>query len=159
MKSVRYIDLAIEAGQHKNDFALSRKLGWSSGAISQYRSGKRVMDNEACIAIAMEANTDPLKVIMAADIDRAERAGQHSLWEVFMQRTSIAASVLAVAGVTFFLTPSSSEAAPVKAPTQEHARPICIMSNSRRAWRSFGRTVSAWAKRLFSRPALHPTAA
>jgi hypothetical protein len=89
----------------KHDSALAKKLGWGNGVIPNYRAGRRIMDNEACIALALEIGCDPLPIIMAADMDRAERAGQHSLWEVFSARmTATAASVilciLAVAGVT-----------------------------------------------------------
>lgn len=86
MRSVQYIDQAITKHGLKNDLALAKKLGWASSKISQYRTGKRFMDNEACIALAMCLEIDPLQIIMAADLDRAERAGQHSLWEVFMSR-------------------------------------------------------------------------
>ncbi len=120
MKSVEFIDQALAKGQHKNDFALSKKLEWSSGKISQYRTGKRIMDNEACIALALEIGIDPMKIIMAADIDRAERAGQHSLWEVFSRRTSLAAAILLCVVVNLFLTPTPAEAAPA---LTEHSLP------------------------------------
>lgn len=70
------------------------------------------MDNEACLAVALKLGIDPIKIIMAADIDRAERAGQHSLWEVFSQRMATAASVALIGCVTFFVTPDNAQAAP-----------------------------------------------
>jgi hypothetical protein len=124
MKSVKFLDQAIEKHGLKNDLALAKKLGWSSGKISQYRSAKRFMDNEACVALALCLECDPLPIIMAADMDRAERAGQHSLWEVFTQRMAIAGSALLV--VNLFLTPTPSEAAPVLKPV---SATICLMSN------------------------------
>ena len=124
MKSAKFLDQLKETKNLKNDVALCKLLGWSSGRMSQYRSGKNIMDNEACLAVAMQLGIDPVRIIMAADIDRAERAGQHSLWEVFTSRTSIAASVLAVVCVNLFLTPTPAKAAPV---LDESARAICIM--------------------------------
>ncbi len=117
MKSVKYLDELMKAKNLKNDAELARYLDWATSKISQYRTGKRMMDNEACLAIALKLGIDPLKIIMAADIDRAERAGQHSLWEVFSQRTATttasAALALAIGVVTLFVTPTPSEAAPV----------------------------------------------
>ncbi len=113
MKSVKFIDDAIIKSGLKNDFALCKKIGWSSGQMSQYRNGKRIMDNEACIALALEIGIDPMRIIMAADIDRAERAGQKSLWEVFSQRTATAVSALLFVLVNLSLTPTQSDAAPV----------------------------------------------
>ncbi|HJW54700.1 MAG TPA: hypothetical protein VJ577_05450 [Burkholderiaceae bacterium] len=126
MKSVKFLDEIAKANDLKNDNQISKFMGWQSGTITNYRAGRRVMDNEACLAVALKLGIDPLKVIMAADIDRAERAGQKSLWEVFSQRTSLAASVLAVVSVNLFLTPTPSEAAPV---LKYAADKLCIMSN------------------------------
>lgn len=113
MKSLKFLDQLKNEQELKNDVAICKLLGWSSGQISQYRSGKRIMDNEACLALALELKIDPLLVIMAADIDRAERSGQHSLWEVFSRRATQTASVALFGAVTLFVTPTPSEAAPV----------------------------------------------
>ncbi len=106
MKSVKYLDRVLQEKGFKNDFTLSKHLGWSSGAISMYRTGKRVMDDEACLAVALELNINPMEIVGAACMDRAEKTGQKSLWEVFMSRTAqaTAASVLASLTVTLFLT-------------------------------------------------------
>lgn len=93
---------------------LAKHMGWSSGRMSQYRTGKRIMDNELCVRLAMELDMEnPLPIIMAADMDRAERAGQRSLWEVFSPRMAHSATtilVLATAGVTNFVTPTTLQA-------------------------------------------------
>ena len=93
MKSTKFLeDLSKLTG--KSDRQLAAQLGMSSAAISHYRTGKRIMDNEACLAVALALGIDPGKVIMAADMDKAERLGQHSLWEVFIQRTAAPASAV-----------------------------------------------------------------
>lgn len=112
MKSGKYLDDVMKANNLKNDAELARFMEWPTSKISQYRTGKRMMDNEACLAIALRLGIDPIKVIMAADIDRAERAGQKSLWEVFSMRTATAAAVLLALVVNLFLTPGNAEAAP-----------------------------------------------
>ncbi|WP_200907723.1 hypothetical protein [Herbaspirillum hiltneri] len=111
MKSVKFIDLLIEKKGLKNDVAVCKELGWSSGQISQYRSGKNIMNNEACIALAIALEDDPMKIIMAADLDRAERSGHKSLWEVFSKQAAMATGAVVLGGVTLLLSPTPSEAA------------------------------------------------
>lgn len=115
MHSVKYIDMAVKQCGYRNDSALAKKLGWSSGAISMYRSGKRVMDDEACLALALELGISPLEIIGAACLDRAEKSGQKSLWEVFMNRAAMTAgAVLVASGVNLFLTPAPANAASMR---------------------------------------------
>jgi len=114
MKSVKYLDALIEKKALKNDRQLALYLGWGSGTMTQYRQGKRVMSEEQCLQVARELGMEnPLPIIAAAGIDRAEKTGQRSLWEIFTKATSL--SPLAVAlliGVTSIVTPSPAEAAP-----------------------------------------------
>ena len=77
-----FIDLLKEKMSLKNDAAVAQYLGWGSGKISQYRTGTRVMDDEACLAVAMALNIDPIQVVGAACIDRAEKEGKPTLWSV-----------------------------------------------------------------------------
>ena len=87
MKSTKYLDAVKQAHQLKNDTALADLLGVGQNTVSQWRNGKRFMDNEMCLKLAQALDMqDPMPIIMAADMDRAERAGQRSLWEVFSPR-------------------------------------------------------------------------
>nr|DAP29557.1 MAG TPA: helix turn helix protein [Inoviridae sp.] len=115
MRSAKYLDAVIERHGLKNDAELAEYLGLVKSAISHYRTGRRTMDNETCLRIAQALDmTDPMLVIMAADMDRAERAGQQSLWEVFSRRmaTTAAPATLAVlaVSVTNFVTQSPLQA-------------------------------------------------
>jgi len=111
MKSAQYLDqVKSKLGLHA-DKELAEHFNVTKAAISQYKSGARIMENEMCLAVALALEIDPLKVIMAADIDRAERSGQSSLWAVFMNRTTaVAASVLMATSVNLFLTPQNAQA-------------------------------------------------
>ncbi|MFC7518666.1 hypothetical protein ACFQUU_27015 [Herbaspirillum sp. GCM10030257] len=130
MKSVKYLDDLAAANNLKNDNQLAQFMGWQSGTVTNYRKGRRVMDNEACLAVALKLGIDPMPIIMAADIDRAERAGQHSLWEVFSQRMAAPASVvLATLFATNFLSPQTAEAASRLAPQQKSEAGVKIMLN------------------------------
>lgn len=115
MKSVKFLEQVKARYGLKNDRQLAVHLNMTSGTISQYMTGKRVMDDEACLAVALALDINPMLVVGAACIDRAEKSGQKSLWEVFMSRTAAtAAAVLVTSGVTLFLTPPSANAATVR---------------------------------------------
>ena len=94
-------------------------MGLVHSAISHYRTGRRTMDNEVCLRVAQLLEMEnPLPIIMAADMDRAERAGQHSLWEVFSTRMAASNATAAlllvlVASATNFVAPSPAKAAPL----------------------------------------------
>ncbi|WP_342049730.1 MULTISPECIES: helix-turn-helix domain-containing protein [unclassified Cupriavidus] len=109
MRIEKYMDAAIERHNLTSDTALARMLGVSQNTVSQYRTGKRIPDNEACLSLAQALDmADPMPIIMAADMDRADRAGQRSLWEVFSKRMAHAAApaslVVVAASVTKFVT-------------------------------------------------------
>lgn len=98
MQSVKYLEMVREKHHLKNDVALAEKLGMTKGGISHYLTGKRVMNEETCLAVAMALEINPLEVMMAAGIDRAEKTGQKSLWEVFSERATQTSVALFNAG-------------------------------------------------------------
>lgn len=111
MRIESYLDQVMQKHGFKRDKQLAEWLGVTPTAVCNYRSGDRSMDNEKCIKVALELEIDPLKVIMATDMDKADRSGQQSLWTVFSQRmAATAASVVVAAGVNFILTPQNAEA-------------------------------------------------
>ncbi len=114
MKSLKYLDALIEKKGFKNDRQLALYLKWGSGTMTRYRQGVSVMSEEQCLQIARELGMEnPLPIIAAAGIDRAEKTGQKSLWEVFTKATSTSLNPLAVAlllGVTSFVTPTTDAA-------------------------------------------------
>ena len=145
MKSAIYLDqVKTKLGLHA-DQQLAEYFNVTKAAISQLKSGKRIMENEMCLAVALALEIDPLKVIMAADIDRAERAGQRSLWAVFSQRMAAAASVVAVIGVTGILTPENAEAR-TYAPHSDANRPTNLYYVKYSMWQK-GRQSSLPAAR------------
>lgn len=115
MRIERFLEAVIERHGLKNDTQLASMIGVRQSAVSQYRTGLRTPDNEACLRIAQTLQMDdPVPVIMAADIDRAERTGQRSLWDVFSKRATEEARVVnlvvPLASVTDSGTPSASQA-------------------------------------------------
>jgi len=161
MKSVKFL-IELQNSRGLNDAATAKLLNLTAPAISQYKSGKRVMDDETCLALALELKVDPLQVIGAACIDRAEKSGQKSLWEVFMARTAAtAALVLLASGVNLFLTPGNAEAATMRDAGKGIAGNIDYAKFVRRLRRRRSATscaVRTWLEWMFMPGALLTTA-
>jgi hypothetical protein len=116
MQSVKYLEAVKARYNIKTDAGLAEKIGVGKSAVSHYMKGARVMDEETCLAVALALEVNPMEVMMAAGIDRAEKAGQKSLWTVFSQRMAATAATVAMASaVTLFLTPHNAEAAQLQA--------------------------------------------
>lgn len=96
MRIEKYLEEVKRSKGFRRDKELADWLGVTGAAISQYKSGARTMDNEQCLAVALELGINPNNVIMATDMDRADRTGQKSLWEVFMQRMAAPVSAVLV---------------------------------------------------------------
>ena len=115
MKSVEYLEAVKNKFGLKSDRQLALHLKMAPNTISQYLLGKRVMDDEACLAVALQLEIDPMQVLGAAFLDRAEKTGQRSLWEVFMNRAAATAgAVLVASSVNVFLTPNPANAASMR---------------------------------------------
>ena len=112
MRSVKYLEILKKKNALKSDRQLALLLNMGTTTISQYMNGKRVMDEESCLAVALALEINPVEVMMAAGMDRAEKAGQKSLWEVFSKRiTATTTTLILFSIVTLFLTPPPSQAA------------------------------------------------
>ncbi|WP_144153298.1 helix-turn-helix domain-containing protein [Paraburkholderia sp. BCC1885] len=114
MRSARYLDQLRQTKGFTNDTELADFLGVKQNTISQYRHAKGFMSNEVCLKVAAGLDMDnPMPVIMAADMDRAEKTGQRSLWEVFLPRMAGISAALILGVVANFVTPSPAHAAPM----------------------------------------------
>ena len=110
MKSLKYLQNLSEM-TGKNDSELAKVLGITKQAVSNYKTGTRIMDDETCLAVAIELGVDPMMVVGAACVDRAEKTGQRSLWENFLvSRMAAAAVLLLLVSVNLFLTPDANAA-------------------------------------------------
>lgn len=162
MKSVKFLEQLRQKMGNPPISAVAERLNLTAGAISHYTTGRRVMDDETCLAVALELGIDPLQVIGAACIDRAEKTGQKSLWEVFMARTAAtAAAVLLASGVNLFLTPGNAEAATMRDAGKGIAGNIDYAKFVRRLRRrrsATGCAVRTWLERMLVPGALLTTA-
>ncbi|HTD06231.1 helix-turn-helix transcriptional regulator [Undibacterium sp.] len=124
MKSVKFLE-KLQSEQQINITEMAKLLHITQPAMSNILAGRRIMENETCIAVAIALKIDPMKIIMAADMDRAEKTGQKSLWEVFMTRMAATASALLFAvSVNLFLTPTPADAATPRATSEATANNI-----------------------------------
>lgn len=159
MRIEKFLEDVMDVKHIRKDKDLAEWLGVTPSAVSQYRSGSRTLSNEQCVLIALELGIDPLKIIMATDLDKAERAGQKSLWEVFSQRTATtsasAALALAMGVVTLFMTPTPSQAAKTLNSIQQHDLYYVKLSKWQRRLLS---AIFAHFSRLFVGTTLQPAA-
>jgi transcriptional regulator with XRE-family HTH domain len=128
MKSIQYLDKLREAKGLTSDTALAEFLGLKQNTVSQYRHGKAFMSNDVCLKVAAGLGMDsPVLIIMAADMDRAEKTGQQSLWEIFLPKMAALSAGAALMGFTFFVTPSPAQAASA---VENGVGSVVIMSNN-----------------------------
>ncbi|MGF7192291.1 transcriptional regulator with XRE-family HTH domain [Robbsia andropogonis] len=107
MKSIEYLKTVKTYRNIDSDYQLAKYLGMTTGTVSNYMSGNRIMDNETCLKIADALDmTNPLPIIMAADLDRAERLGKRSYWEKISPKLfgGAATAALSYALVNNFVT-------------------------------------------------------
>lgn len=85
MRIEKYLDALRDSLDVTTDRDLTILLGVSHSVVSHWRTGRMFMSNETCMHIAELLSMDsPLQIIVAVDMDRAEKAGVHSLWERFL---------------------------------------------------------------------------
>lgn len=80
-----YLNAAKSKLRITSDRALANWLGVSQPAVTQYQSGRRVIDNYVATKIAVALGIDPLEVIAAAEFEREKEGGRKKYWENFSQ--------------------------------------------------------------------------
>lgn len=152
VKSVKYLEAVKVKYNLKNDRQLALHMSMGSNTISQYMNGKRIMDEEACLAVAMTLEYDEhqtMQVMMAAGMDRAEKAGQKSLWSVFSERmAATAATALLAVGVNLFLTEGDAQAAEMRAVAHADAENINYAKYDSRP--DSPQNTHTWPEHMFS---------
>ena len=132
MKSVKYLKAVRDKYQLNTDGEVANLLGISRAAVNHYMTGRRVMDENTVGAVALALNLtehEAMLMVAAVGMDRAEKEGKTSPWEVFMNRgAAIAASVLMATSVNLFLTPQNAEARTSSPTSTQSAKQIYIMS-------------------------------
>lgn len=108
----------------ESDYALAKALGVGTSVIGNYRVGRSHLNNTMAAKVAELLALDPLEVIAAAEIERAERAKDEKAKGFWMR---YAAALLMVVGVS--APPSPAEASTAQ-PVQQSV--LCQIKGRRK---------------------------
>lgn len=125
-----YLDeVALEFGI-ESDNGLAKKLGITRGAMSQYRSGKRVMDDYCASQIATFLKINPMLVIAAANEKREKNEPRREYWRNIQICLTTGGSLFYSALLTVMLAGSfSANSIDYKAflePSNIHYAQLCL---------------------------------
>lgn len=86
--TIYFLDAVKEKLGITSDYALAKQLGFSLSTVSNYRTGRRVLDDDAALTIADALKLHPLSVIAAANAERAKTPEQRDRWSGVMEKFS-----------------------------------------------------------------------
>ena len=89
MNTPEYLDAVKRHLGIASDYALAKHLGFSQSAMSSYRTGRRVFDDDAALTVAQALGVNPLQVIAAANAERAKTPEQKARWSDVMEKFSV----------------------------------------------------------------------
>jgi transcriptional regulator with XRE-family HTH domain len=68
-----------------SDYALAKALGITQQAMSSYRSGNSIMNDDVCLSVAAALNLQPIFVIAQANAERAKTPELRARWMGLME--------------------------------------------------------------------------
>lgn len=80
-KTIEYIDLAKKTLDLDSDNKLAKVLGITAAAVSNYRNGKRDLDDKTIFKIADILNIDSRLITAEVNIHRAKNAEDSGFWK------------------------------------------------------------------------------
>ncbi len=96
--TLQYLDQAKVRLHLPSDYALSKKLGVTTSAISNYRSGRSRIDDDVALKVAQILGLNPLEVIAAANVERAKTDEMRDMWRGLMEKFSTGFNALISVG-------------------------------------------------------------
>jgi transcriptional regulator with XRE-family HTH domain len=78
--TIEYLDAVKDKIGISSDYALAKKLGFSLSAVSSYRCGRRVFDDDAALTVAQFLGINPLIVIAESNAERAKTPEMRDRW-------------------------------------------------------------------------------
>lgn len=82
MKStIEYLNDAIKVIGANSQIELATILGLKQNTISQYLTGKRIMDDSTCLIISEILGIDPLTCVSSANYEREKNPEKRAKWE------------------------------------------------------------------------------
>ena len=94
-----YLDEALTKGAAENDSDIGRKIGATRSAVSSWRSGRRVPDDDQAVKLAELLGKDPGELLAECGAARAKTPETRRAWERIAARmaaSGITACVLAM---------------------------------------------------------------
>jgi hypothetical protein len=103
MKTTRdYIETAKATLDLTSDYQMAKWLDLSPAALSQYKTGKRTIDDYTATKLAEALRIDAMEIIAAANFEREPEGKRKSFWEKYRVLTKAAClAILAFFSVTY----------------------------------------------------------
>lgn len=86
--TIEFLDAVKEKFGIESDYALAKRLGFPLSTVSNYRTGRRVLDDDAALAVALALGLHPFTVIASANAERAKTPEQRARWSGVMEKFS-----------------------------------------------------------------------
>ncbi len=87
MRTLDYLDLA-ERKHGLTDYAMAKKLSVTRGYVSKIRTGRNVISDQIALQIAKMADVHPVKVLMAASLERSDDPEISAAWSAALEKIS-----------------------------------------------------------------------
>jgi predicted transcriptional regulator len=78
--TIDYLDAVKEKLGLPSDNAMSKVLGVTRAAVSRYRKGICVVDDDVCFTVARILDINPLEIVVAAHLERAKDNETQARW-------------------------------------------------------------------------------
>ena len=92
--TIEFLDAVKEKLGITSDYALAKRLGFSLSTVSNYRTGRRILDDDAALDIAMALEVHPFEVIASVNAERAKTPEQRARWSGVMEKFSLSFNLL-----------------------------------------------------------------
>jgi len=86
MNTIKYLQDAKCKLQIESDYALAKRLGITTAAISQYQTGKRVIDPYTAAKLAEVLEIDPMEIVAAAEEEREKDEKKREFWRTLSRK-------------------------------------------------------------------------
>lgn len=112
MKAAEWIDRVKIAKGFESDYRVSKELGLTRQAISEYRNKSVTLNDATAIKVAEALKIDPSQILADQALERAKTEPEKRAWAGVLERLGgMAAAIIFMVGGTSL--PSPADAAPV----------------------------------------------
>lgn len=110
MKTVQYLDAVKEKAGIASDYALAKRLGLTTSAISNYRHGRSSPDNLVAVRVAGILGIDPMVVIADIELERATHPELREVWRRLASKVAAGVLLPVTLGAGSALAPAPADA-------------------------------------------------